>query len=172
MDVRPIESPTDLQGVNRVNVRAWREAYDGILPDALLDGRSVEIPREDATGQFDRIRERIGCFLVAEDGNGEIRGYVYVRWGDDTKGFVGEDAAGLKEIYVEPDYWGDGIGTHLLEHALDRLPDSVEAVRLEMLSGNDVARGFYESHGFEQVDTTQFELDGEAYPTDIYEKRL
>lgn len=172
MDVRPIQSKADLQGVNRVNVLAWQEAYDGILPDSVLDGRRVEVRPADAAEHFQRIQSYTGCFFVAEDDDGEIRGYVYVRWSEDTKGFVGDDEAGLKEIYVEPGYWDDGIGTRLMDRALAELPETVDAVKLEMLSGNDVARGFYESHCFERVATTEFELEGEAFPTDIYEKRL
>jgi ribosomal protein S18 acetylase RimI-like enzyme len=172
MDVRPLESETDLQGVNRVNVLAWRDAYEGILSDSVLDGRNVGVRPADAFEQFTRIQRKTGCFFVAVDDTDEIRGYVYLRWGEDTKDFVGDDEAGLKEIYVEPDYWGEGLGTRLLERALGELPASVDAVKLEMLAGNDVASGFYESHGFERVDTTQFELEGETYPTAIYEKEL
>lgn len=171
MDVRPIESERDLQDVNRVNVLAWQKAYDGILPDSVLEDRSVGLPSREAAERFERIRNATGCFLVAVDDAEEICGYVWLRWGEDTKGFVGDDEAGLKEIYVEPDYWGAGVGTRLLERALDELPAAIEAVRLEMLSGNDVAEGFYESHGFRRVDSSTFELDGDTHPTDIYEKR-
>jgi ribosomal protein S18 acetylase RimI-like enzyme len=172
MDVRPLASSTDLQDVNRVNVLAWRAAYDGILPGDVLAGREADLAVEDAREQYERIRDETGCFLVAEEDAGDVRGYVYVRWGDDTKDFVPDEEAGLKEIYVEPDAWGEGIGSRLLERALDELPESVDAVKLEMLAGNDVAAGFYESHGFEQVDESEFELDGETYPTVVYEQQL
>lgn len=171
MDVRPIESERDLQAVNRVNVLAWRAAYDGILPDSVLEDRSVGISSREAAGRFERIQDATGCFLVAVDDTDQIRGYVWLRWGEDTKDFVDDEEAGLKEIYVEPDYWGAGVGTRLLERALAELPAAIEAVRLEMLSGNDVAEGFYESHGFERVDSSTFELHGEAYLTAVYEKR-
>ncbi|WP_336037068.1 GNAT family N-acetyltransferase [Halobacterium yunchengense] len=172
MDVRPIESPRDLQGVNRVNVLAWRAAYDGILPADVLDGRDADLPLVEAREQYDRLRDATGCFLVAEDDAGEVRGYVYVRWGDDTKEFVGDTAAGLKEIYVHPDDWGEGVGSRLLDRALAEAPESVDAVRLEMLADNDVAAGFYESRGFRRVHETEFELDGDAYPTVVYEREL
>lgn len=171
MDVRPLDSRRDLQGVHRVNVLAWREAYDGILPESVLEERSVDLPPGDAAAQYDRIRSQPGCFLVAADAD-VIRGYLFLRWGHDSKHFVDADEAGLKEIYVGPDYWGEGIGTRLLDRALDELPDHVDAVKLEMLAGNGVAQSFYESRGFEQVGSTEFELGDDTYPTDIYEKRL
>jgi ribosomal protein S18 acetylase RimI-like enzyme len=172
MDVRPLDSRRDLRGVHRVNVLAWREAYDGILPESVLEDRSVDLPPGDAAAQYDRIRSQPGCFLVAVDDDDVVHGYLFLRWDDDSKGFVGEDEAGLKEIYVEPGYWGEGVGTRLLDRALDELPDTIEAVKLEMLAGNDVAQSFYESHGFEQVGSTEFELGEDTYPTDIYEKQV
>lgn len=172
MDVRPLDSRRDLQGVHRVNVLAWREAYAGILPESVLEERSVYLPRGDAAAQYDRIRSQPGCFLVAVDDDDVVRGYLFLRWGQDSKNFVDEDEAGLKEIYVEPGYWGEGVGTRLLDRALDELPDYIDAVKLEMLAGNRVAQSFYESHGFEQVWSTEFELDDDTYPTDIYEKQV
>jgi len=154
-----------------VNVLAWREAYDGILPESVLEERSVDLPPGDAAAQYDRLRSQPGCFLVAVDDD-VIRGYLFLRWGHDSKQFVDEDEAGLKEIYVEPDYWGEGIGTRLLDRALDELPDYIDAVKLEMLAGNDVAQSFYESHDFEQVGSTEFELGDDTYPTDVYEKHV
>jgi len=97
-----------------------------------------------------------------------VRGDIYLRWGDETKAFVNEEEAGLKEIYTHPDYWGEGIGTSLLQHGLDLLPDSISAVKLEMLSGNTVGQRFYEARGFERTGSSEFEIGDEAYPTDIY----
>ncbi|WP_341850627.1 GNAT family N-acetyltransferase [Natronococcus wangiae] len=94
----------------------------------MLAGFDSDPSEERLRERTDRLRDdRDGIFLAGIDGT--VRGYSYFRWGEETKSFVGEDEAGLKEIYVDPDYWGEGIGTALLERGLDGLPDGVERVR-------------------------------------------
>ena len=171
MEVRPLAGRDDVPGVVRAHGLAWREAYRDVLPDRVLDGITVE-PDDDAVEEwYARVREDRDRFLVAVH-EGSVRGYIYLRWGGETKDFVGAEAAGLKEIYVEPDYWGQGIGTALLERGLDLLPDGVEALRLEMLAGNAVGERFYESRGFERTGSDEVEIGGDAYPTVIYSLAL
>lgn len=83
-----------------------------------------------------------------------------------------DDEAGLKAIYVELDWWGEGIGTALLERGVEILPESVDAVRLEMFAENDIAGRFYEAKGFEQTGTGEYNLAGDSYPTSIYTLQL
>lgn len=46
------------------------------------------------------------------------------------------------------------------------------ALKLEMLSGNETARKFYEKHGFERTGASEFEIGDQSYPTDIYTLHL
>ena len=111
------------------------------------------------------------AFVAVVDGT--VRGFVDVRWGaENTKSFVGPDEADVKAIYVHPDWWGDGVGTALLERGLDALPDRVERVRLEAFADNDVGARFYEARGFEQVETGETEIAGETYPVAIYAREV
>ena len=96
-----------------------------------------------------------------------------MRWGaENTKSFVGPDEADLKAIYVHPDWWGEGVGTALLDRGLDALPDRVETVRLEAFADNDVGARFYEVRGFERVETSETEIAGETYPVAIYAREV
>ena len=107
--------------------------------------------------------------LVADDE--AVVGYAHVRV-TDTKPFVGDDEAGLKELYVHPDRWGEGVGGELLGRGLATLPDGVEAVVLETLDGNDRAAGFYEAHGFRRVGERTVGVAGEQYPALVYRRPL
>lgn len=90
----------------------------------------------------------------------------------ETKTFVGDNEGEVRAIYVEPDYWGESIGTALLERGIEQFHDEVDTVCLEMLSGNEVGHQFYESYGFERTGTSEFEIEGTPYPTIVYRLRL
>lgn len=169
MTVRPLESRADVRGVIRVHGLAWRDAYDGLLPAEVLQGQSVD-PSDDEVDQwFETLRENPGGVLVAVDASETVRGFADVRWGASaTKAFVGPNEGELKAIYVDPDCWGRGIGTALLEDGIEVLPDSIERLRLEVLSDNDIGKRFYEARRFEKTDTSSYELGGDSYPTCIY----
>lgn len=62
------------------------------------------------------------------------------------------DGAVLNELYVVPDYRGDGVGDELISAALDvgREQDlPLDRLLLDVDRANERARAFYESHGFE-----------------------
>ena len=172
MEIRTLDGPEDVRGAIRVNGRAWRAAYDDILPRDVLERISVDPADDDVRERYEQVRETTGAFLLAVDDVDTVRGYASFRWGDDTKDFVGPDEAGLKEIYVDPDDWGRGIGTRLLEHGIDRLPAGVERLLLEAFADNDVGRAFYEARGFSAVDEGRVELADERYATTIFAKEL
>lgn len=171
MRVRPLEGPDDVRELTVAHARAWREAYAGLLPEAAIEQvTSVDPSAERVNVQWERLSGYgAGRVHVAEDDTGTVRGYAVIRWGDDeTKPSVPAGAAELKELYVDPDWWGRGFGTALLEAGLDRLPGDVDAVALELLAGNEVGAGFYAAQGFEQAGDASVEITGTAYPTEVW----
>ncbi len=171
MRVRPLEGPDDARELTVAHARAWREAYGGVLPEAAIERvTSVDPSAERVDAQWERLSGySAGRVHVAEDGTGTVRGYAVFRWGDDeTKPSVPTDAAELKELYVDPDHWGRGFGTALLEAGLDRLPDDVDVVALEVLAGNEVGAGFYAARGFERAGDASVEIAGTTYPTEVW----
>ena len=170
MEIRQYEGREDARGGARTHALAWRAAYDGLLPDDVLDAQEPSSDERAVERWHGRLAaNRRGTFVAVADGT--VRGFADVRWGDaGTKDFVGEGEADLKAIYVDPDYWGEGVGTALVERALDALPDSVEALRLEVLEGNAVGRRFYEARGFERTGTASHEVGDESYPTAVYSR--
>lgn len=169
MNVRPA-TPDDAREVARVHARAWRTGYRGLPPDEYLDGLSVEPTDEAVSGWRDRIAADRNRLLVAASDD-EVVGYANVRL-EETKAFVGDGEAELKELYVSPDRWGDGVGSALLAAAIESLPDDVGVLRLEALAGNDRAAGFYEARGFDRTGERSVDLDGSRYPTWIFRRRL
>lgn len=169
MQIRHFGGTDEVSDLIRTHGLAWREAYEGLLPPEILQEQSVH-PTESEVRQWRaELRENEEGVLVAVDQGGTVRGFIDIRWGEvETKAFVGEDEAGLKAIYVHPDWWNQGIGTVLLERGLELLPGSVDTVRLEMFAGNDIGRRFYEAKGFKPTDTGTYEIGGEPYPTTIY----
>ena len=167
MEIRPLEDTADVREVVRVNARAWQEAFDDVVPDEVLEGLDPELTDSEAEGALVARQGEREAFLVAEE-DGTVVGYAYLRWGEETKEFVGPDEAGLKELYVHPGHWNRGVGTELLDRGLERLPDEVDRVRLETLADNDVGRGFYESRGFERTGTTRVEVADREFPAVIY----
>ena len=171
MEIRPLAGRADVEQVVRVHGRAWRRAYRDVIPDPVLDEIPIEPTDAVVEEWYGRVRDDRDRFLVAVD-EGALRGYAYLRWGGGTKDFVRPDEAGLKEIYVDPDHWGRGVGTALLERGLDLLPAEFEALKLEMLAGNEVGERFYESRGFERTGSGAVEIGGESYPTVLYALEL
>lgn len=146
--------------------RAWQAAYAGIVPVDVLEGMTVDPSPEEVEEWYEHYVPDQDRVLVA-DLDGRVRGYAYFRW-DDTKEFVGPEEAGLKEIYVHPDHWGDGIGTALLERGLNLLPEDATALKLEVLAANDRGRGFYEARGFKRVGTSETQIGDQALEAAIY----
>lgn len=171
--VRHPESDAELRAIVRVNRRAWLEAYDDVFPEPILETIAERPSDEELADRVGSMRENRDRLLVAVETDTEatresVRGYAYVRWlPDETKDFVGADEAGLKELYVDPAHWSAGVGTALLEAAVD-LADDATALVLETLAGNDVGRRFYEARGFERRGTSTFEVAGEPYETVVY----
>jgi ribosomal protein S18 acetylase RimI-like enzyme len=171
MKIRHPEDQDDVEEIIRIHGLGWREAYQELLPERVLSQIPVEPSEETVEEWSDRVWDDRDRFLVSVQDQ-TFRGYIHLRWGTETKSFVGQEEAGLKENYAHPEYWGEGIGTALLQHGLDLLPGSITEVKLEMLSGNTIGQRFYEARGFERVGSSEFEIGDESYPTDIYALHL
>lgn len=169
MEIRPLRDTADVHDALGVNARAWQAAFDDVVPEAVLErfDPDRDLTDDEAEAALAARRGDRKAFLVAEV-EGSVVGYAYVRWGEDTKAFVDDGEAGLKELYVDPDHWEEGVGTSLLERCLEGLPDDIERVRLETLVGNQMGRRFYEARGFERTGRTTAETGGEELPAVVY----
>lgn len=150
--LRPAE-PDDAMAVARVHVRAWQAGYRGLLPQDYLDGLRVE----DRARRYDFANPdpRRPATLVAM-GDGAIRGFATTMpAGDADRPECGE----LCALYVDPDWWGRGVGGALVSAARIRLREQGfrEAV-LWLLAGNDRGARFYGRDGWRVDDARRKDI--------------
>ena len=64
--------------------------------------------------------------------------------GNRIVGFIAVSGEWVEQLYLDPAWTGQGIGSRLLRHATGALP----SIRLHCFQANTGARRFYERHGF------------------------
>ncbi len=134
----------DSEAIGQVHVRSWQAAYRGQIPDRVLERLDPE-----ARGRMWRsiLRGQDQSTWVAEDTD-RVVGFLHLsstRDKDDDPRQVGEVTA----IYVDPDYWRQGVGRELLKRGLDRAAElGFGEVALWVLKTNSGPRAFYEVMGF------------------------
>jgi len=138
--------PGDAAAIAHVHVAAWRAAYRGLMPDHVLDGLD-EHQRAESWERLLASGETESPTFVAEV-DGEVAGFVAL--GPSKDEGQASVAGEVYAIYVRPDAWGSGTGRVLMELALSTLGDrSLSRATLWVLEGNERARAFYESAGWE-----------------------
>lgn len=151
MDVREA-TPEDAAAASGVAEDAWWASCAGFLDADTLRRVLVEgYTEERLAGAFE---------------DPELHAVVAVDGADRTVGFaIAErtwaDTVDLHALYVDPDRWGEGAGSALLESVLAyaRTKDC-DYVRATAFVDNPVARPFFEAQGFEEmgvVETPVFE---------------
>src|SRR5580698_9535630 len=139
MLLRPAE-PDDAIAVARVHVRSWQAAYRTLLSDEYLD----QLRPEDRAEKYDfaSLDPLKPQTIVAVEA-GLIRGFATTAPSRDP------DLAGHGELcalYVDPDYWGRGMGMALVSAARDRLVRmGFTNALLWALIGNVRADRFYQN---------------------------
>lgn len=135
----------DAHAIACVQVGSWQVAYRGLLPDAILDGLSVEQRR---TIWHQLLANTDGIFTLVAERNAELVGFCCIATpGRDED--ATEDTCEVTAIYVAPSAWRAGTGRALLTRALDEVrQDGWCEVTLWVLAANAGARAFYNGFGF------------------------
>jgi GNAT superfamily N-acetyltransferase len=139
-----LAEPEDALPVARVHVKTWQVAYRTLLPEAYLQA----LRPEDRASAYDfaHVDPSRPRTIVATRG-GEIQGFATTapaRGSDDIPA-CGE----LCALYVDPDWWGRGVGRALLIAARAHLAErGFETAVLWVLSGNERADRFYRRDGW------------------------
>lgn len=147
MLVRPA-MPEDAMAVARVHVRSWQTAYRTLLPDDYLD----QLRPEDRAAKYDFVNSNTRepwTIVAVKEGvtrDGLICGFAT------TAPSREPDLANYGELYalyVDPDYWGHGIGIALITAARGRLLElGFQNAFLWVLKGNIRAERFYQRDGW------------------------
>lgn len=154
--------PGDVDDIQRVARRSWDAAYEGVLDDAVVDAMLEGGYAEHSLGSL-IDSPSAALFVAADDG---VVGYANGDPGDE------DTPTGEVSVYVDPEYWGEGIGSRLLDRATDHLAErDVERVEDQVLEENEVGNAFYERH-FERVDRREVEVLGETHTANVYAGEL
>src|SRR3569833_3482624 len=156
----------DATGIALAHVASWRTAYHGLLPQALLDGLSVER----RTAQWQRESENGTLVHVAIDPTGQTVGFIATGRSrdDDATDSVGE----LIAIYLRPQLWSLGIGGRLHAAGSAVLTTSFAQATLWVLDGNARSRAFYERQGWQPDGTVKRDTIGDTAVVEVRYRRL
>lgn len=141
--IRPATN-ADVPKLAGVNLRSWQAAYRGIMPDAGLAALTLS-EFEAVWGENLAAAGRANLLCEVE---GQVVGFVSfgaTREKDGGAEKVGE----IIGLYLDPPYWGKGLGRMLCDEALAGLAAAgYGEVTLWVLTENGRARRFYERAGF------------------------
>jgi GNAT superfamily N-acetyltransferase len=147
----------DAEAIAGVQVRAWRRAYDGLLPADVLDALD---PAELATAwaaSLTKPKDARNRVLVALERNA-VRGFALTSPSDDPDSDPVVDGE-LSDLTVDPDHTGHGHGSRLLQAGADTLrADRFGRAVLWLNSTDDALRKFLTSAGW-APDGAHRELD-------------
>lgn len=160
--IRPAE-PRDVPAIKRVAEHAWNEVYDDVLQQDTIDAALAEWYANELL--LEHVQDSDVSFFVTE-AERTLTGYVSGGQNEFGHGEVGA-------IYVDPDHWRTGTGSRLLEYFEDHgRAEGWNTMQIRVVAGNDVARPFYEKHGYEVEETKDVPLFGEPIEEVCYQKRL
>ena len=136
IEIRPVtaENAADAGGIIYTS---WGETYRGLMPDEVLDGRSLDVC-------IGKARENPQNYRLAYIG-GEPAGTVVFL--PETRDFCTKREGGeVVALYVLKKFQRRGVGRALLETAVREVGRN--GLTLFVLKGNDNAVAFYKKMGF------------------------
>ncbi len=150
----------DAEGIAAVHVRSFDATYRDTLPDVAAAAPDLEARTERWQALLEPDTDA-AYTLVAEQRSIAV-GFCSLATPSREAG-PDERTAEIAALYVAPSRWGNGVGTALLEQAIEELRgDCWAAVTLWVLEANEPARKFYARFGFEP--------DGSAGPDPLTER--
>jgi lincosamide nucleotidyltransferase A/C/D/E len=152
---------SDAAALCTVRHRAWKHAYEGVLPRAALDAMDLGAAFK-SWWPFLRLRPtpRHGALVAGVPG--AVVGFAVMSPCRDRD--LDPDASGeIDLLYVDPTALGLGLGHRLFEAAIAWLRGrGFTDLRLWTLQGNSGARSFYERHGWWHDGAVRTETEGDA----------
>lgn len=140
MLVRRYQRDDDNQAIASIYAKSWKSAYRGILPQEYLDNVNSQ--------KWMNIFEDTSRQMFLAIQNETIIGVITCSKARDDRWF---DWGEIVSIYLLPDYYHHGIGTKLLQVALQELINQgYKQIYLWVLEENQSAIAFYKKNGFKE----------------------
>lgn len=169
VSVRPATA-SDAEPIGRLQTRAWRRAYAGVLPDEVVAAFDPEVFAASwraAVSQPPSPRHHV---LVACE-RAEVVGIAAQTPAVDQDCSPATDAE-LQTLLVDPDALGRGHGSRLLAAAVDTMrADGFRTAVTWLLSGDDQLRAFLVGAGW-GADGAHRDLDPDAGGPLLHQVRL
>jgi len=134
----------DADEVARVVGASWSAAYDGLLVDSALSGRSLEADAHQTELLIENGPPGSGVHIA--ESTGSIVGVSLFGPPDDGRppGTVGS----LYMLYTVSEAWGTAAGHRLFESTADAMRRAgLSMMEAEVLDSNERARNFFERQG-------------------------
>lgn len=141
-----VAKPEDLPVIKAITV----EAFNGVSIDRNIEEQFGLINGHDWKWRkarhidYDASRDPAGVFVAEVDG--QIAGYITTF--SDREASIGL----IPNLALDAAYRGQGIGRHLIQHALDHFrSQGLSHAKIETLTQNEVGKQLYPSFGFKEV---------------------
>lgn len=141
--IRPARSD-DVATIVDIHLRARRTYYEGVVADDVLADPGDAARRRSAFTT--RVADPACTFLCAVHDE-RIAGFVL---SGPCRRDSGPGPIELRQLHVDPECWGNGIGTALHDACLSSArEDGARVALLEVFDRNHRARTFYERRGWQ-----------------------
>lgn len=145
----------DAGALAEIQVRSWRAAYRGLLPETVLAELSESAVRDVWDARLQHPPPRTATLVVTDAG--DVVGFS--GFGPPLDGDPGPTDGHLYTLYLLPDRWGRGLGRLLHDAAIARMGAlGFTAATLWVLDGNDRAIDFYRRAGWQPGDGTRTDV--------------
>lgn len=165
IEIRQAE-PRDAFRIAELHIKFWRAAYKGIIHQTYLDdGMNIGALARRWQKGFEKSKKR--TFLAFHGAS--LVGFVTAGTSRDPRY---SNYAELHALYVDPCYFGNGVGKALFRRAFAYVRElGFSKVFVCVLAGNKIGRRFYERMGGTPIANGEEELviDGLAYIETKYE---
>ena len=159
--IRPATS-ADAAGVAHVHVSSWRPTYRGLMPDAVLEGLSVERRADFWRGVLERAKKQ---FVFVVENEGRIVGFVN---GGPEQEADPHYTAELYALYLLEEYQGRGHGKALFETTVETFVERGHTTMLLWVLSSNPSRGFYETGGGRYLKTKPINIGDETLTEVVY----
>ena len=134
-------TPDDADAIERVRTDTWRDAYRGLMPDAVLDAMGYDSARR-RLGMAAMPRER---FALVVEHDRDVVGYLY---GGPSRVADAAHPGEIYAVYVLPSHQGHGHGSALMRAgARELVARGWHGMIVWVLRENTPSRVFYERMG-------------------------
>jgi ribosomal protein S18 acetylase RimI-like enzyme len=152
----------DCPGVANVHVRAWRESFAEIVPQAFLDKMSIE---KRTLAFAKRLSDESYRMYVAEVPERGVVGFV--DFGEPRESIDAYETE-LYAIYILPEFQRRGVGRRLFDLGVEALVrDGKNSMYLLALEVSPY-KSFYEKMGGQVVGRKRKEIEGVMFDVEVH----